>query len=104
LPDIGVLFPDTDVRYEGISSAILLRQTVDFAKNNGYSLVNVSAVIMAEKPKLAPVIPKIRQSIANICQLPVENVNVSATTTEKLGIIGQEQGIAASATCLMKRL
>ena len=104
LPDIGVLFPDTADKFKGISSAILLTRVIGFAQKNGYSLVNISAVVMAEKPKLAPVIPKIRRSIANICKISVENVNISATTTEKLGIVGEEKGIASSATCLMQRL
>ena len=103
LPDIGVLFPDNDDEFKGISSAILLTRVIALAQKNGYLLVNVSAVIMAQKPKLASFIPQIRISIANICKIPIENVNVSATTTETLGIVGEEKGIASSATCLMRK-
>ncbi len=104
LADIGALFPDSDDSYKGISSAILLKRALDFAAKRGYNPVNVSAVIMAEKPRLSPFIGEIRKSISQICGLSVEDVNVSATTTEGLGIVGEGKGIAASALCLMKRL
>ena len=104
LADIGVLFPDTDDSYKGISSSVLLKKVLEFALKKGYKPLNISAVIMAQKPKLAPYIRKIRQNIATITDLNEENVNVSATTTENLGIVGEERGIASSATCLVKKL
>ena len=101
MPDIGVLFPDNDPAYKGISSILLLDKVCGFLKERGVKLINVSAVVMAEKPKLAGYIPAIRESLARTLALPVQNVNVSATTTEKLGICGEGKGMAASAIVLV---
>lgn len=101
LPDIGVLFPDTDPAYKGISSILLLDKVCDMLRCRGVKPVNVSAVVMAEKPRLAGYIPAIRESLARALALPVQNVNVSATTTEKLGICGEGKGMAASAIVLV---
>lgn len=103
LPDIGVLFPDTNPAYEGISSMKLLASVKETIIAAGYEVQSISGVIMAEKPKMAPIIPKIRQSLANLLEIETEAVNISATTTEKLGIIGNEQGIASSAVALLKK-
>lgn len=101
LPDIGVLFPDNNPAYKDISSIVLLEKVMNSIAARGFTVNNVSAVVMAEKPKLAPVIPDIRASLASAMIIPLERINVSATTTEQLGIIGDEKGIAASATCLL---
>lgn len=101
MPDIGVLFPDNDPAYKGISSILLLDKVCGFLKERGVKLINVSAVVMAEKPKLAGYLPAIRESLARTLALPVQNVNVSATTTEKLGICGEGKGMAASAIVLV---
>ena len=101
LPDIGVLFPDNDAQYKDISSLTLLARVLQEVHTRGYAIGNVSAVVMAEKPKLAAHIPAIRARLAEALETNVDCVNVSATTTEKLGIIGEEKGIAASATCLL---
>lgn len=103
LPDIGVLFPDTDPTYKDIASSIILLNVLDEIKKRGYTPLNISAVIMAQKPKLSPYIHAIRLSIAAVTGLAAENINVSATTTEKLGIVGEEKGIASSAVCLIKK-
>jgi len=101
LPDIGVVFPNNKPAYFGISSMALLKEVLFMINKKGYSIHNISAVIMAERPYLANIIPNIRGSLANCLGLGQERINVSATTTEGLGIIGQGQGIAASSTCLL---
>ena len=101
LPDIGVLFPDTDERYLGISSITLLKQVLSEVKRKGYGIGNISAVIIAQKPKLAHVIYDIRQSLACALGIDIKRINISATTTEKLGIIGEGKAIAANASCIL---
>lgn len=101
LPDIGVLFPDTDGSLEGISSMELLRRVTELVKFRGYSIGNVSAVITAQEPKLAPHMGDIRASLADALGVKPYNVNVSATTAERLGKIGGGKAIAASASCLL---
>lgn len=100
LPDIGVLFPDNDPETENISSMILLSRVLEKIKH--VRIINLSAVIMAQKPKLAGFIHSIRESLSSALGLPVDCVNVSATTTEGLGIVGECKGIAASATALIE--
>lgn len=101
LPDIGVLYPDSDERFSGISSALLLSDALKRATGAGFSVRSVSAVVMAQKPKLSPYIPAIRKSIADLLGIPTERANVSATTTEGLGVIGQGDAIAASASVIL---
>lgn len=97
--DIGYHFPDTDEKYKGISSIILLEKCVDIAREKGYTPTFVSAVVACQKPKLSPHIEKIRSSIAKTMGLPVASVNIGATTTEGLGVVGEEKGIAVKAMC-----
>lgn len=101
LPDIGVLFPDTDPKYKGISSMKLLSEVCSAMRERGAKLINVSAVVMAEKPKLAGYISSIRSSLSRALGIPINNINVSATTTEGLGICGEGKGMAASAIVLV---
>lgn len=101
LRDIGVLFPDTDNSTAGISSMILLEKVTEML--SGWQIVNLSAVIMAEKPRLAEIIPVIRAKLADKLKIPFADVNISATTTEKLGIVGNQCGMAAAATVLIKK-
>ena len=103
LGDIGKHFPDTDERFKGADSRVLLRHVVALLKGKHYSIVNIDATIMAEAPKMAPHIGAMCQNIANDCGLPVDCVNVKATTTEKLGFTGRGEGIAAQAVCLIQR-
>ena len=98
--DIGVHFPDNDDSYKGISSLVLLQKVAELVKNKNAKLQSVSCVIMAQAPKLAQYIPQMASNIASILNLPTNRVNISATTTEKLGIIGEGKGIAAQAVCL----
>ncbi len=101
LPDIGVLFPDTDDKYSGADSIGLLKEVGLKIKDKGYTIGNISAVIMAQKPKLAPHIPAMQKNIADALGISPALVTVSATTTEKLGIAGEEKGMASSASCLI---
>lgn len=101
LPDIGVLFPDTDGSLEGISSMELLRRVTELIKFHGYSVGNVSAVVTAQEPKLAPYIGAICASLASAIGVKQYKINVSATTAERLGKIGKGKAIAASASCLL---
>lgn len=101
LGDIGKHFPDTDQRYLGIDSRKLLRNVKTLLIDNGYNVVNIDSTIVAEEPKLAPYIDRMRQHIADDLDLPIETVNIKATTTEKLGFIGEKRGITAQATVLI---
>ncbi|WP_022846591.1 MULTISPECIES: 2-C-methyl-D-erythritol 2,4-cyclodiphosphate synthase [unclassified Desulfurobacterium] len=102
LGDIGKLFPDTDESYKDISSLILLQETVKELFSRGYRVVNIDSVVIAQKPKLAPYINDMREKIASAVEVPVNCVSVKATTTEKLGFEGREEGIAAQAVVLIE--
>lgn len=97
LGDIGRHFPDTDPRYEGADSLKLLEEVGRLLKNNGYAVGNVDATIVAQRPKMLPHIPKMRENIARVLQLDVDQVNVKATTEEHLGFTGSGQGISSYA-------
>ena len=104
LGDIGKHFPDTDSRYKGADSLKLLVAVYGLVKEQGYRIVNVDATVLAQKPKLAPHIPAMRQNIALALECSVEQISVKATTEEKLGFTGNEEGIAAHAVCLLERI
>jgi len=103
LGDIGKHFPDTDPRYKGISSLLLLEQVVSLIREEGFSPVNVDLTIVAQKPKLLPHIPQMKKNVAEKLSLPENQVNVKATTTEHLGFEGRMEGISAQAVCLLAR-
>ena len=102
LGDIGQHFPDTSDDFKGIDSRILLRRVAEMIAGRGWSVVNVDATLLAQKPKIAPYVPQMRQALADVLGLPVEAVSVKATTTERLGFVGREEGIAAEAVCLLR--
>ena len=104
LGDIGKHFPDTDSRYKGANSLKLLVAVYGLVKEQGYRIVNVAATVLAQKPKLAPHIPAMRQNVALALECSVEQISVKATTEEKLGFTGNEEGIAAHAVCLLERI
>ena len=104
LGDIGRHFPDTDLRYKGISSLILLDQVRAKLNEAGYHPTNVDAVVQAETPKLAPFIAAMNEKIAAVLKISADRVNVKATTTEKLGFVGRQEGIAAEAVALIVSL
>lgn len=101
LPDIGVLFPDTDPKYKGISSVTLLLDVVERLRQKGYRIHNVSAVVIAQRPKLSSHIPQIKQSLADALGVQTNDVNVSAKTAELLGDIGAGRAIATTAACTL---
>lgn len=101
LGDIGTHFPDTDERYRGISSVRLLAYVDQLLEENGYSVGNIDATIIAQRPKMAPYIPKIRENIANTLGLELNQVNIKATTEEGLGFTGSGDGISAQAVCIL---
>ena len=101
LGDIGKHFPDTDPRYKGIDSKILLRHVAALLRENGYSIGNVDSILCAQKPKVAPYIETMRQTLANCMEIEKDCVSVKATTTEHLGFEGREEGISSYANVLI---
>jgi 2-C-methyl-D-erythritol 2,4-cyclodiphosphate synthase len=99
--DIGKHFPDTSAEFKDADSAELLKQVWAMVKAEGYELSNVDCTIIAQKPKMAPYIEKMRERMAALLEVSVSQVNVKATTTEKLGFTGREEGIAAQAAVLV---
>lgn len=102
LGDIGKHFPDTDEQYRGISSMLLLQHVVALLKAHHARVTNCDVTIVAQKPKLLPYIPQMRQNVADALELPLARVNIKATTTEKLGFEGEEKGISAQAICMVQ--
>lgn len=101
--DIGYHFPDTAADTLGIDSKILLRKTMDIVERKGYTLGNIDATICAERPKMNPHIPAMRQCMAEILNTDPENISIKATTTEQLGFTGRQEGISAYATVLIEK-
>lgn len=103
LRDIGFHFPDTGKEYAGIDSKILLRRTTDLLKDNGYAIGNVDVTVCAEQPKLNPHIPAMKEVLAPLMDLDLEDVSIKATTTERLGFTGRKEGISAYAVVLIEK-
>ena len=103
LGDIGKHFPDTDEKYSNIDSRILLRNVLNLLEEKGYNIVNIDATVIAQKPKLKDYIEAMRQNIANDCKVPLDAINVKATTEENLGFTGALEGISAHAVCLINK-
>lgn len=103
LGDIGQHFPDTDEAYKGISSMKLLQHTAALLDKEGYAVVNIDSIIAAQRPKLMPYLPQMRENIANAAGMDPGDVSVKATTTERLGFEGREEGISAWAVVLIER-
>lgn len=101
LGDIGKHFPDTDDKYKDIDSMKLLEDVYKTMKGNGYTIGNLDCVIAAQNPRLAPHIQQMRDNIAKTLDTSIENINVKATTTEKLGFEGREEGISSQVICLL---
>ena len=100
--DIGKLFPDTDDRWEGADSLVLLREVVKKINENGFYIENIDSTLIAQKPKMSPYIEQMRANIADACGVDISAVSVKATTEEKLGFTGREEGISAHAVALIK--
>ena len=101
--DIGRLFPDNDPAYEGADSLVLMRRVADLARERGWRVVDADCTIAAQAPKLAPYREQMRANMAAALGVPVDAVGVKATTTERLGFVGREEGIAAWAVALLER-
>ena len=101
LGDIGKHFPDSDPAYSGADSCLLAAKTAEMIADRGYRVGNIDATVLAQAPKLAPHIPKMRERIAEIYGIPADRVSVKATTEEGLGFTGERLGIAAHAVCLL---
>ena len=103
LRDIGFHFPDTDERYKNVDSKILLKETTRLLDKKGYSISNVDATICAERPKLNPHIPAMQATLAPLMNISEDDISIKATTTEKLGFTGRQEGISAYAVCLIEK-
>ena len=99
--DIGRHFPDNDDSYKNIDSMILLDRVNEIIDKKGYRVGNIDAVIVAQKPKISPYMDSIKENIANRLKISADSVNIKATTTERLGFEGREEGISANAVCLL---
>ncbi len=104
LGDIGKHFPDDDPKFEGADSRVLLRQVVKIVKEKGFDIENIDATVVAQRPKLAPFIEKMRENIAADLRIDLDCVNVKATTEEKLGFTGKEEGISAYSVCSLNKV
>lgn len=99
--DIGYHFPDTDAKYKGIDSKILLKEVMVLIRNAGYEVSNIDSTICLQQPKVNPHIPAMKTCLAEVMNLSEEDISIKATTTEKLGFVGKEEGVAAYATVLI---
>ena len=103
LRDIGYHFPDTDPRFKGADSRVLLRHVVSLIKEKGYIISNVDVTVVAQAPKMAPYIEQMRETVASDLGIDIDRVSIKATTTEHLGFTGRKEGIASFATALLLR-
>ena len=101
LGDIGVHFPHTETRYKGIDSTILLQETIKLIQKERYKVVNVDTTLCLQVPKIKPYIPKMQKKIAGIIGINENDVSIKATTTERMGFVGREEGVVAYATVLL---
>jgi 2-C-methyl-D-erythritol 2,4-cyclodiphosphate synthase len=101
LGDLGLHFPDTDAQFNNADSRVLLKKVYELIKNEGYVLGNIDAVIAMQKPKISHYVPKMRKRIAEDLNSGINQVSIKATTTEKLGFVGREEGVSAFATVLI---
>lgn len=99
--DIGFRFPDTEQKYKGIDSKILLKETVRLLSEKSYKIGNIDATVCAERPKINPYIPEMQNVLASVMQISSEDISIKATTNEKLGFVGREEGISAYAVILI---
>ncbi len=103
LGDIGVHFPDTNASLKDIDSKILLQQSFDLIKKAGYGIVNIDSTLCLQSPKIKDYVPQMQQVIAQILSLQITDVSIKATTTEKMGFVGREEGLVAYASILLER-
>ena len=103
LGDIGKHFPDTDPKYKGISSMVLLQHTYEFMEQEGYEIGNIDSIIMCEEPKMAPYIITMRENVARVLHCDITQVNIKATRGEKLGFVGRKEGIVSQSVVLLNK-
>jgi 2-C-methyl-D-erythritol 2,4-cyclodiphosphate synthase len=103
LGDIGIHFPDTDASFKNIDSKILLEKSFSLIKKSGYDIVNIDSTLCLQAPKIKDHVPQMQQTIANILSLQITDVSIKATTTEKMGFVGREEGLVAYATVLLQK-
>ncbi len=103
LRDIGYHFPDTSSDFKGIDSKILLKRVVELLKEKGYAICNIDSIIILQKPKVKPYIDTMRETLAKVMEIDIDDISIKATTTEKLGFTGREEGIAAQAVVLIQK-
>jgi len=103
LGDIGLHFPDTDNTYKNIDSKILLKRTQELITEKGYQVVNIDSTLCLQAPKIKPYVVQMQETIASILNISTEEVSIKATTTEKLGFVGREEGVVAYATVLLEK-
>jgi len=101
--DIGYHFSDTDPKFKGIDSKILLKETVTLISKEGWGIENIDSTICLQRPKINPHIPAMKECLAEVMGIPVDDVSIKATTTERLGFVGREEGVSAYATVLISR-
>ena len=104
LGDIGNHFPDNSDKFKGIDSKVLLKMTNDMINMEGYSIVNIDSVVCLQNPKINKYINSMRKTISGVLQINPADISIKATTTERLGFIGNEEGISASAVCLIEKV
>jgi 2-C-methyl-D-erythritol 2,4-cyclodiphosphate synthase len=104
LGDIGVHFPDTSLEFKNIDSKILLKKTYELIENEGYKIVNIDTTVTLEAPKIKPYVTEMQQVIAAILQVTSKDISIKATTTEKMGFVGRQEGVVAYATALLQRV
>lgn len=101
--DIGFHFSDTDPRFKGIDSKILLKEVMELIRNKGWEVGNIDSTICLQQPKVNPYIPEMKKCLSGVMEIDEEDVSIKATTTEKLGFVGKEEGVAAFATVLITK-
>ncbi|MBL7760246.1 MAG: 2-C-methyl-D-erythritol 2,4-cyclodiphosphate synthase [Sediminibacterium sp.] len=104
LGDIGYHFPDTSAEFKNIDSKILLKRTKDLITREGYAIVNIDASLCLEAPKIKPHIADMQETIAGILDISTRDISIKATTTEKMGFVGREEGLTAHAVCLLRSI
>lgn len=103
LRDIGVLFPDNSDEYKNIDSKILLKKTIELLTKHNYSISNIDSTICLQKPKIKDIIPEMQKTLSSVMNISINDISIKATTTEKLGFIGNEEGISSYAVCLIEK-
>jgi len=103
LGDIGVHFPDTSSEFKNIDSKILLKRSFNLVREEGYTIVNIDSTLCLQEPKIKAFVPSMQAAIASILELTVKDISIKATTTEKMGFVGREEGLVAYATILLMR-